>query len=130
MRITDQLRNWAHSLKVDLLTLWFCQKHPDMPFVAKGLAIFLVAYAFSPIDLIPDFIPVLGYLDDMLIVPIGIYFTLRLIPAHVKEASRAKASEWQQQQSRRPNSWIAASFIVVVWIALAFAGWQLVVNRT
>jgi uncharacterized membrane protein YkvA (DUF1232 family) len=76
----------------EVLTLWFCQKHPDIPLLAKILSVLVVAYAFSPIDLIPDFIPVLGFLDDIIIVPLGIYFVLKLIPEHVINESRAKAN--------------------------------------
>ena len=94
MELSEKIRLWAKSLKKDILALWFCQKHPDMPFTAKVSAIFVVAYAFSPIDLIPDFIPVLGYLDDIIIVPIGIYFTLKLIPEHVIVDGRVKANNW------------------------------------
>ena len=64
---TDRLREWAQRLKQDVVALWFCTRHPRTPFIAKALAAALVAYAFSPIDLIPDFIPLLGYLDDVLI---------------------------------------------------------------
>ena len=79
----EKLRRWARELKAQLLTLWFCRSHPDTPFAAKVAAALVVAYAFSPIDLIPDFIPVLGYLDDVILVPIGIYLTFKLIPSHV-----------------------------------------------
>ena len=68
----EQVRAWARALKAQLVTLWFCRNHPDTPWYAKALAMLVVAYAFSPIDLIPDFIPVLGYLDDLVIVPLGI----------------------------------------------------------
>jgi len=68
----DRLKRWAGELKAQLLTLWFCRSHPDTPLLAKISAALVVAYAFSPIDLIPDFIPVIGYLDDLIIVPAGI----------------------------------------------------------
>ena len=87
----NQLRLWARKLKAELLVLWFCRSHPDTPLAAKILAALVVAYAFSPIDLIPDFIPVLGYLDDVILVPLGIWLALRLIPAHVIAESRLKA---------------------------------------
>ena len=87
----EQLRKWAHALKAELLVLWFCRSHPDTPLAAKLLVILVVAYAFSPIDLIPDFIPVLGYLDDVILVPLGIWLVFRLIPAHVIADCRLKA---------------------------------------
>ena len=67
----ERLKRWARELKAQLLTLWFCRSHPDTPLPAKIAAALVVAYAFSPIDLIPDFIPVIGYLDDLVIVPLG-----------------------------------------------------------
>ena len=84
----EKIKRWARELKAQLLTLWFCRFHPDTPLAAKLLAGFAVAYAFSPIDLIPDFIPVLGYLDDPVIVPIGIYLTSRLILPHMLADAR------------------------------------------
>lgn len=124
--LSEKIRRWAKSLKNDILSLWFCQKHPDMPLTAKILAIFVVAYAFSPIDLIPDFIPVIGYLDDMIIVPIGIYFTLKLIPEHVIADGRLKASNWMEQQNGKPKNWLMAVLVIFVWFFLAYQLWQLV----
>jgi uncharacterized membrane protein YkvA (DUF1232 family) len=90
--VLEKLRAWARALKTDLVALWFCRRHPDTPWYAKLLAALVVAYAFSPIDLIPDFIPVLGYLDDLIIVPLGVYLTLRLIPQPVLAEARARAT--------------------------------------
>ena len=112
------LKQWAAELKAQVVTLWFCRKHPDTPLSAKLLAGFIVAYAFSPIDLIPDFIPVLGYLDDLLIVPLGVYFTLRLIPPHVLAAAPS-----------RPRTYWVAGAIVFVWIAVAYWAWTMVKDR-
>jgi uncharacterized membrane protein YkvA (DUF1232 family) len=86
-----------------------------VPWYAKGVAIAVAAYALSPIDLIPDFIPVLGYLDDVIIVPLGIMLAVRLIPAEVLAEHRAAASEARQ----RPTSRTAGIVIVAVWIGLA-----------
>ena len=118
-----RLKRWAAELKTQLLTLWFCRRHPDTPWFAKALAIVVVAYAFSPIDLIPDFIPVLGYLDDLILVPLGIYFTLRLIPPHVLAAAREEALRVPE----RPKNYWAAAGIVVIWLALAYAAWRMLV---
>src|SRR5580765_3620072 len=87
----EKLKAWARELKTQLLTLWYCRADPRTPLAAKILAALVVAYAISPIDLIPDFIPVLGQLDDLLIVPLGIYLALRLIPPEVLQEARAKA---------------------------------------
>lgn len=121
----DRLKAWASSLKAQLLALWFSRDHPDTPPSARWLAALVVAYAFSPIDFIPDFIPVLGYLDDVILVPLGIYLALRLIPEHVQEESRAKARDWIESRRGKPRSYGAALLIVLAWIALAGIGWRL-----
>ncbi len=127
-KLSEKIRQWAKSLKQDVLTLWFCQKHFDMPLTAKVLAIFVVAYAFSPIDLIPDFIPVLGYLDDIIIVPIGIYFTLKLIPEHVLTEGRLQARQWMAQNHSKPKNWYVATLILAIWLLLAYQTWQWVAH--
>ena len=120
-----KLRRWALALKGQLLTLWFCRSHPDTPIVAKLLALFVVAYAFSPIDLIPDFIPVLGHLDDVILVPLGIWLVLKLIPGHVIAESRLKADAWIAARKKQATSYLAAALIVLIWIALAWWLWRL-----
>jgi uncharacterized membrane protein YkvA (DUF1232 family) len=79
-----------------------------------------VAYAFSPIDLIPDFVPVLGYLDDLLIVPLGVYLAIRLIPPHVLARARAEAEAWLAARKAKPANYWSAGVIVLVWIAVAY----------
>src|SRR3954464_16098954 len=118
-----RLERWAAGLKTQLLTLWFCRRHPDTPWTAKALAIVVLAYAFSPIDLIPDFIPVLGYLDDLILVPAGIYLTLRMIPPPVLADSRAKAEAWLAERREKPRNYVAAALIVLLWIGLAYLAW-------
>lgn len=118
-----RLKDWARELKAQVVTLWFSRSHPDTPFAAKFMAGLVVAYAFSPIDLIPDFIPILGYLDDLIIVPLGIYLTLRLLPAHVIAESRAKADAWLAERRSEPRNYFAAVFIVLVWAAAAWWAW-------
>jgi uncharacterized membrane protein YkvA (DUF1232 family) len=118
--VIEKLKRWARELKAQLVTLWFCRSHPDTPLIAKISAALVLAYAFSPIDLIPDFIPVLGYLDDLIIVPAGIYLTLRLIPEGVKAQSRLKAEAWMAQRQARPKNYFAAAIIVLVWLAIAY----------
>ena len=119
----ERLKRWAHELKAQLLTLWFCRSHPDTPLLAKIAAALVVAYAFSPIDLIPDFIPVIGYLDDLVIVPLGIYLVLRLIPQHVIAESREKANQWMTRKKAKPRNYVAAAIILTVWVALAYWVW-------
>ena len=121
-----RLRRWAKALKAQLLTLWFCRSHPDTPLLAQIFAALVVAYAFSPIDLIPDFIPVVGYLDDLIVLPLGIYLVLRLLPEHVIAASRQKADQWIAERNTKPRNYPAAAAIVLVWIALAYWAWRVI----
>ena len=91
MKIFEHLRGWAKTLKRDGVTLWFACKHPETPWYAKALGVFVVAYALSPIDLIPDFIPVLGYVDDVLLLPGLIWLSIRLTPASFLAECRLKS---------------------------------------
>lgn len=119
--LLDRGRKWVKSLKRQTMVLWFCYQHPQTPWLPKWIAVFVVAYALSPIDLIPDFIPVLGYLDDVIILPLGIMLAIRLMPPVVLVECQDKALAWEQSQVQRPVSITAAVFIVLVWIA-ALAG--------
>ncbi len=112
----DRWKKQAGELKLQTYALYLAYRDPRTPWYAKAWAGLVVAYAFSPIDLIPDFIPVLGYLDDLLLVPLGIALALRMIPVEVMAAARQRAE--QALDSRQPvNRWIVV-LIVVVWIAL------------
>lgn len=121
MRILDTARQWARRVKRDVATLWFARSHPDTPWHAKALAALAVGYALSPIDLIPDVIPVLGLLDDIVLLPALIWLAVRLLPAHVLSQSRASAEAWLAAAAGQPRSWRAAAVIVVLWLALAGA---------
>jgi uncharacterized membrane protein YkvA (DUF1232 family) len=127
--LIERLKRWAGELRAQLLTLWFCRSHPDTPLLAKACAALVVAYAFSPIDLIPDFIPVLGYLDELILLPLGIYLVLRLIPAHVIAASRQKADAWIAEKQRKPRNYLVAALIVLLWIGLACWLWALLAEK-
>lgn len=120
----ETLKAWAFRLKADVLALWFCYRHPGTPLVAKIVAAAVVAYAFSPIDLIPDFIPVLGYLDDALLLPIGIWLAIRLIPAPVLADCRIKAQSWLDNRKPNPRNVLAAVIIVALWLALLWLAWR------
>lgn len=109
------LRTWARAMKRDVIALYLASRDARVPWYAKLLAGAVAAYAISPIDLIPDFIPVLGYLDDLLLLPLGIYAVVKLIPPHVMEQLRQSANALQD----RPVSYFAAAVIMVAWIALA-----------
>jgi len=122
MRLMEAGRAWARRVKRDGLTLWFARRHPATPWYAKALALCVVAYALSPIDLIPDFIPVLGYVDDVLLLPALIWLTVLLLPPAVLQASRQQAADWLAQRKPRPRSRAGAVAIVLLWLALAAAG--------
>jgi len=104
--------------------LWFCCRHPRAPLAAKVLAALVVAYAFSPIDLIPDFIPVLGYLDDIIILPLGIWLALKLVPQPVLTACRAQAQAWLAENRPRPRSYLAATVIILLWLLALWLAWR------
>jgi uncharacterized membrane protein YkvA (DUF1232 family) len=124
--VLERLKRWAGEVKTQLITLWFCRRHPDTPWTAKLMAAMVLAYAFSPIDLIPDFIPILGYLDDLILVPLGIYLSLRLIPEHVLAEARTQAKVWLAQREARPKSYLAAAVIVALWVGVAYWAWTVV----
>ncbi|WP_397475462.1 YkvA family protein [Pusillimonas sp.] len=109
--------------------LWFVRRHPDTPLVAKVLCVFAVAYALSPIDLIPDFIPVLGYVDDVLLLPAMIWLAVRLLPTHVIETCREQAEKWILEDKAKPTSYVAAIAIVIVWMSAIYFCWQLFAHR-
>ena len=123
MSVGRRLRDWAAALKRDVLALWYCYRDPRTPLAAKLIAMLIVGYALSPIDLIPDFIPVLGYLDDVILLPVAIYFTLKLIPAEVLQDGRAQAAAWLEQRRAKPVNRSAAVVIVVIWLLLAWLLW-------
>lgn len=116
-----RLLDWARALRRDALTLWFASRDPDTPIVAKLLAILIAAYALSPIDLIPDFIPVLGYLDEAILLPLAISLCLKLIPEAVLARSRVAADTWFAEKRARPRSRVGAALIVAVWLLVLTA---------
>ena len=119
----EKLRTWARRIKRDGVTLWFAYRHPQTPLLAQALCTFIVAYALSPIDLIPDFIPVLGYLDELILLPGLIWLAIRLLPHSVVVESRIKAEEWMAQQGQKPRSYLGAALVISIWIALLMLGW-------
>lgn len=119
-----RLRDWAREMKRDVHALYLAARDPRVPWYAKAVALAVAAYALSPIDLIPDFIPVLGHLDDVIIVPLGIVLAVRLIPAEVLAEHRATASA----AGKRPTSRSAAAIIVAIWIGLALVAAGVLLN--
>ena len=116
-----QAKDWARRVKRDAVAVYFAARDPRTPMLARCMALAVAAYALSPIDLIPDFIPVLGYLDDLLIVPLGLLLVIRLLPRQVLLESREKANALLS----RPRSYLAAAFMVGVWLLciIGFAYW-------
>ena len=119
--ILNRLQNWARKIKRDVVALYLAARDPRVPWVAKLVATFVAAYALSPIDLMPDFIPVIGYLDDMILVPLGILLAVRLVPENVMTELRAEAD----LRVTRPTNRTAAIVIIAIWLvgAAAFAWW-------
>ena len=113
----DGLKKRARRLKAELYALYLAYRDPRVPWYARLFAAGVVAYAISPIDLIPDFIPVLGYLDDLILVPLGIVLALRMIPPEVMAECRERAREISREG--RPTNWVAAGVIIGIWLLVA-----------
>lgn len=110
----ERLRGRARRLKGEVMTLYFAWRDPRVSWAVKALALCVVAYAFSPIDLIPDFIPVLGLLDDLILLPLGIALVIRLLPPAVLDDARARAALAQDKPMMRGAVWV----IIGIWIGL------------
>lgn len=107
----------ASTLKKETYALFLAAKHPHTPWYAKLFAGVIVAYAFSPIDLIPDFIPILGYLDDLILLPLGVLLARKMIPEDVLQECRVQAET--RITGHHPTNWIVGTLIIVLWILLA-----------
>jgi uncharacterized membrane protein YkvA (DUF1232 family) len=113
----SSLKERAKQLKTDTYALYLAYKDPRVPFYAKIFVAVVVAYALSPIDLIPDFIPVLGYIDDLIIIPAGIYLSLKMIPREVLEECREKA---QSVSIDNKTKWFAVFIIILIWLLAVY----------
>ena len=113
----EGLKLRARHLKAEIYALYLAYRDPRVPWYARVFVACVVGYALSPIDLIPDFVPVLGYLDDLIVLPLGLSIALRLIPVEVMEDCRAQARE--RMAGGKPRNWLAAGVIVAIWLALA-----------
>lgn len=118
-------RQQARQLKTEIYAMYLAYQDPRVPWHARVFAACVVAYAFSPIDLIPDPIPILGYLDDLILIPLGIVLARKMIPPNVLAECRAKAQ--LEMSQAKPKNWIAAGVIVVIWLLLA--AWVVVFLR-
>ena len=122
------LKKQAQKLKLHTLAVYFAARDPDMPMLVRFLAIIVAAYALSPIDLIPDFIPVIGYLDDLIIIPLGLALVIRFTPPKVMESAQLKAA----QAADKPVSYAAAAFCIIIWISILyfFISWLFLAYNT
>lgn len=112
----EKLKAKARKLKLEVHALYLASRDPRVPWHARALAVVVVAYAFSPIDLIPDPIPVLGYLDDLILIPLGIALVIKLIPADVLQECRERAAS--TRQDGKPRNWIAGGIIILIWLSI------------
>ncbi len=117
MAFLARLKQRAQQLEAEAFALYLAARDPRTPWYAKLLVAGIAAYAFSPIDLIPDFVPVLGYLDDLILIPLGITLAIKLVPHQVLAECRARAQE--TIQNGKPVSRVAAAVIVLIWLVLA-----------
>jgi uncharacterized membrane protein YkvA (DUF1232 family) len=113
------LESWkkrANQLKQEVFALWIAYRKPGVPWYAKAFCALVVAYAFSPIDLIPDFIPVLGYLDDLVLIPLGVALAIKMIPGDILAAAREEAIE--RMAEGKKDNWVIGGLIVLLWVAV------------
>ena len=124
MSVIERIKTWARRIKRDAVTLWFAYRDPRTPWAVKALCIFVVGYALSPIDLIPDFIPVLGYLDDAILLPGLIWLAVRLLPHEVLSDCRERAEARMHEQGKRPTSKVGAVIVVLSWVLVSYLAWR------
>ena len=126
VNLGTRLKQRARALKSETYALYLALRDPRVPLRARILAAVVVGYAFSPLDLIPDFIPVLGYLDDLILVPAGIVWVLKMIPAEVMDDCRARAAA--EVRDGKPTNRVAGAIVVLIWLLLAALSVALVVR--
>lgn len=120
----SHLKNWARRIKRDGVMLWFASRDPRTPLWLKVMAFFVVAYALSPIDLVPDFIPVLGYLDDVILLPALIWLIVWWLPHDVARDCRQQAVDWMAARQAKPGSRVGLVLVLLVWSAVAWGVWR------
>ncbi|WP_414714878.1 YkvA family protein [Sporomusa sp.] len=124
LTLNQRLKHWARTLKSNIITIYFALKHPQTPVYAKVFIAIIVGYALSPIDLIPDFIPVFGYIDDVILLPLGIALAIKLIPTNVFNACREEARN--NPPVMKPKIWVAAYVIAILWLVVLYALYELI----
>lgn len=121
MKIISSLKAKAKKLKKEIAVLYLAYKRKDVPWYAKLVAIIVVGYALSPIDLIPDFIPILGYVDDLILVPAGVILAIKLIPKDIMDECRQQSEN--VFKDGKPKNWVSGGLIILIWVVLI--GWIL-----
>ena len=119
-------QNLAHRIRTEAHAVWLAARDPRTPILVKLVGVFVAAYALSPIDLIPDFIPIIGLLDDAVVIPLGIWLFEKLVPADLMTEHRARAAI----ETERPVSWIGLVIVVALWAAAAWFVWSLVATSS
>ena len=119
LTLNQRLRQWARKLKNEVIALYFVMKHPETPLSVKIFAAIIVGYALSPIDLIPDFIPILGYIDEAILLPLAIALVIKMIPANILAACREEATT--NPPATKPKIWAAAYVIVMLWLVILYS---------
>lgn len=120
----SELKNWARRIKRDGVMLWFACRDPRTPWWLKALAMFVVAYALSPIDLVPDFIPVLGFVDDVILLPVLIWLIVRYLPPDIACDGRQQAEAWLAERQAKPVSRAGLVLVLLVWAGVAWWLWR------
>lgn len=124
MPLWNAIYLWARRVKQDSVMLWFASRHPQTPWLAKAIAAVAVAYALSPVDLIPDFIPVLGYLDDALLLPAMVWLAVKCLPEAVKDECQRQALAWLETHDAKPvNAW-GIVWVVFMWGIFCWLLWR------
>ena len=114
----EKIKLWINGLKSEIIAVYFSLKHNRTPLYAKIIAVIVVGYALSPIDLIPDFIPILGYLDDFILLPLGLMLAISLIPADIMRECREQAK--YNPPAVKPKIWLTAYIIIAIWVGLLY----------
>ncbi|UQY36152.1 DUF1232 domain-containing protein [Pseudomonas fulva] len=123
-QLLQRLGAWARQLKRQTILLWLCCRQPEMPWPAKLVGIAVVLYAVSPVDLVPDFVPVLGLLDDLLLLPLGIALAVRLTPPSLIQRCRPEAERLADTRIGGIGRWMVAALVVLAWVLLAALLWH------
>lgn len=119
MEKINKLKQKAKQLKTEAYSLYLAYKDPRVPWYGKLFIALVVAHTFSPVDLIPDFVPVLGYLDDLIIIPLGIALAVRMVPKEVLDECRLKTKDTMNQ--KKPKSWLGPAIVIGIWLLIAFS---------